>query len=1239
MAQTDQRSRRKQIEAAIAAQEALRGTLDDALIDTTIASLQAQLQALEPVRQLRKLATILFMDIAGHTALVRDLDPEDQMTLIDPLLARMASEIDAFGGHVARFQGDGFKAVFGLPIAHENDATHAVRAGLAIQAAAGAIAAELQAERGLAGFKVRVGITTGMVYSGGETEGEDTIKGSAVNLAARLESAAEPGTVLISHDTYRHVRGIFDVEPRDPVQAKGFDRPVPVYRVLRAKPRPFRRGSRGVEGIETRMIGRDGELKILQDAYYTSSEEQVHQAVTVVGEAGLGKSRLLYEFENWVDLLPEKVWLFKSRAQQEAQNNPFALLRDLLAFRFEIQTDDSANQVREKLARGIQDGLGTDHQAEMKAHFIGQLLGYGFEQSEHIQAAQGDPQQVRDRAMRYLLEYFQALTSRQRVLLLFEDIHWADDRSLDVINQFGYQLADLPMLVVSAARPGLFDRRPHWGEGRKEHTCVQLRMLTQRASRGLVKEILQKVDDIPAPLEDLIVEHAEGNPYFVEELIKMLIELEIIRPAEGGWTIAFEELERFQVPQTLTAILQARLDGLPEGERVLLQRASVVGRIFWDELLAYLQQADSRAAGDVKLSTSLAALRTREMIFRRELSAFREAAEYLFKHDLLREVTYESVLLRLRERYHDLVAGWLIEHAGERTREFSALIAGHLEAAGQPERALPYLILAGDRAATRFANQDAVRFYSLALEQAAGDARLRFDLLAKRISIFEIIAQREEQRSDIDALLQTAKDLQDEGCLCDAHIALADYYIETEHDLSMEPAEKAVELARRSEDPLRLAHALRRLGYSSWHFDDYERSKQVLSESVALFREAGQLGEAAASLHTLSLALNALFQSEDALQAVEEAVALSRTAGDRRQEATGLRRLAIVLKNYQRYSEALPIAEAALHLHREIGDRLGEGQCLNVLAYIHAGMREFEQAESCLHQFLALGWETGSNLAIWQGVDNLITLSYAPRGEFEKGLAFVEDQRMKAGSTGDDWLAAYLLILKCLLLFKLGQYEAILRLEPVVNEYLEQRPAQMFDLIFLLSGIGLVHAYLGQYEEGRERIRAALQLAREAGIADHYPAQADLAHVALLEKDPLQLRTALAAVRRINAKMEAAERVERMDTLALLSRLHLALGEDEPALACSTESVRLLEEEPWRLGYADDNPYFAHALALQSAGRLEEAAGYLQRAHDWVMLVAEKTQDAELRRSWLEAVPENRAVLAAYRQAETESRA
>jgi class 3 adenylate cyclase/predicted ATPase len=711
------RSARENLEKAIAAQESLRGTVEDSIIDATITMLKEKLAELDPVlQQQRKLATILFMDITGSTALTVDLDPEEQMAIVDPAISRLAKKIDEYGGRVARYQGDGFKAVFGLPVAHENDPEQAIRAGLAIQAEADAVALELESEHGLSGFKVRVGITTGLVFSGGETEGEDTIFGAAVNLAARLESAAEPGTILISHDSFKHVRGIFDFEPLEAIQVKGFAEPVKMYRVLQAKKRPFYRGMRGVEGVETHMVGRELEFLQLQKILEEVIEEGEGQMVTVMGEAGLGKSRLLYEFENWVDLLSEEVLMYKGRARLETQGLPYGLLRDLFAFQFGIQDDDRAKVVREKLDKGFGEGFGEGEASEKKAHVVGQLLGYGFHDSPHLAAILENPQQLRDQALLYLGSYFKSLSEKRPVLVLLEDLHWADEASLDALNGLASELNNQPVFTLATARHSLLERRPHWGEGQDFHRRILLEPLSKRESRQLVAEVLQKVQDVPEALSELLISNAEGNPFYVEELVKMLVEDEVIIREDPHWRVETGRLEEVYVPSTLTGVLQARLDGLPPEERKALQGASVVGRVFWDQVLEHINGSTDKGITDRGIADVLDDLRSRELIFRRETSAFAEAREHIFKHALLREVTYESVLKRVRQAYHALVAEWLIEHTGDRKEEFTGLIADHLEQAGKETEAYHYLVKAGKEAAAKYANGEAIHSFKRALE-------------------------------------------------------------------------------------------------------------------------------------------------------------------------------------------------------------------------------------------------------------------------------------------------------------------------------------------------------------------------------------------------------------------------------------------------------------------------------------------------------------------------------------------
>ena len=674
----------------------------------------------------RRTVTILFSDVKGSTAMAEDLDPEEVMEIMDVAFDVLIEPVYRYEGTLARLMGDAVLAFFGAPIAHEDDPERAIRAALDIISGAQEYAQRLERERGLEGFNARVGINTGLVVVGevgSDLRVEYTAMGDAINLAARMEQNAPPGGILISHDTYRHVRGMFDVEPLEPLYIKGRTEPVQAYLVEGAKARAFRKPMRGVEGIETHMVGREAELKHLQDAFYSAMEDGELQQVTISGEAGVGKSRLLHEFDIWAEVLPVQFYYFRGRANPEMRYQPYGLIRDLIAFRFQIQESDPGRMVREKLEAGVRLALGDERNSQAAAHLIGHLLGFEIGESPHLATVRDDAQAMRDRALEYLAGYFQGAAAQLLVLILLEDLHWADDSSLDALNQLSQALTGESLMVVAAARPELYERRPHWGEGQPFHTRLDLGRLSKWDSRRLVAEILQKVAEVPQTLRDLIVGGAEGNPFFIEELVKMLVEDSVIVKGEEAWHLAPDRLAGVHVPPTLTGVLQARVDRLPVEERTVLQQASVVGRLFWDRAVARINASAGEGIEEAEIRNNLSALRSREMVFQRETSAFADAQEYLFKHALLREVAYESVLKRVRRVYHGLVADWLLEQAGERLEEYTGLIADHLALAGRTEEAVDYLLQAGDRARGLYAHQEAIRAYeqALALLKAQSD--------------------------------------------------------------------------------------------------------------------------------------------------------------------------------------------------------------------------------------------------------------------------------------------------------------------------------------------------------------------------------------------------------------------------------------------------------------------------------------------------------------------------------------
>lgn len=906
---------RQKLEEAIAAQEGLRGTVDDAVIEATITTLREKLDAIEARERYpemrRKLVTILFADTVESTPIVQHLDPEDVRDIFESALQRMAKRVTINGGRVTGFMGDGFKAVFGAEQAREDDPERAVRAGLEITATMQLLSKEFEKVWGIPEIKVRVGIHTGLVALGGITEAYDTMMGSTVHLASRLEKAAPHGGVLISNDTYRHIRGVFDVVEMEPLLFKGFDEPVVTYQVLRVKPRAFRTYLRGVEGVETHMVGRITELKFLQDALKAALQEGEGQVITILGEAGVGKSRLIYEFQNWIELLPDEIFLFKGRAWQESQTTPYSLLRDVFAFRFEILEDDPVQEVIFKFEHGFRGVFGPGEEGRMRAHVIGQLLGFGFTSSPYMNEALNDPQTLRNRGIRYLREFFETVSRQDCAVIFLEDIHWSDDSSLDAINSLSSSIRQFPLLIIGLARPSLYERRPYWGEGLEYHIRIEVNPLSKSESRQLVTEIFKHSEHIPSKLRELLVGAAEGNPYFIEELIKMLIDNGVIIIGAESWRVETDQLVNVEVPSTLTGVLQARLDRLPIQEKLVLQQASVVGRTFWDSTVKHINAAFERERINEKqeIAEHLTNLRGKEMIYRREESTFTDSSEFIFKHAILRDVTYDSVLKKLRRIYHQLVAEWLIQQSGERGGEYAGLIGEHLMLAGKKGEAAKFFVRAAQKALRGYANKEAEQFFKKALDLSPP--------LAEQVSILSGLGKAISRQSRYNEAASVWG--------------------------------RAVDISRQQKDTDQISRLYAHLTRNAWHMDNTKESLQTALEGLESAQDAP---DSPGKVHLLHEAARAYYfngENELAETYTRQAIKLADKLNLFDVKAEALSTLGAL--------PGVPIEEKrsalveAIHLAEENGMLLAANRAYNNLGTLYYFfLAEIKNAHDCFHK-------------------------------------------------------------------------------------------------------------------------------------------------------------------------------------------------------------------------------------------------------------------------------------------------
>jgi len=466
-----------------------------------------------------------------------------------------------------------------------------VRASLAMQRSISILNAENRTN-----LMLKIGISTGIALVGAiHSADQVTAVGFDVNHARTLQETALPDQIYIGYNTYRHVRSVFEMQRIKSAEevlralAHKRGRTIQVYQVLALKPRAFRLASRGVEAT-TPLIGRMAELERLQRAFREMDESGRLTVYTVTGDVGVGKSRLLYEFDDWLDLIPESVYTFKGRASPSTQSVVNGLLRDLIAFRFEIMDSDMAVEVRRKLERGCADALGDTSETRIKAHLLGTWLGLDFGVSEIVRAAQADRLALKKRALFILHALFGALANRYPVVMLLEDLHWADEGSLRVLQEI--TRVDRALMIVCTARPLLLERLPDWGQ-QPGYQRLALQPLGESFCRAVLANLLPNGEAIWERLIPVTIARADGNPYYLEELVNWLIDEGVIVCEADAWQINTALPFPPPVPSTLTSILQARLENLSDAEKRTLQCASVVGRVFWDDAVLALQADDS----------------------------------------------------------------------------------------------------------------------------------------------------------------------------------------------------------------------------------------------------------------------------------------------------------------------------------------------------------------------------------------------------------------------------------------------------------------------------------------------------------------------------------------------------------------------------------------------------------------------------------------------------------------------
>jgi predicted ATPase/class 3 adenylate cyclase len=840
----------------------------------------AALAAAEPLaREERKVVSVLFADLVSFTSRAEQMDPEDVRALLSPFYARLRAELERFGGTVEKFIGDAVMALFGAPVTHEDDPERAVRAALAIR--------DWVREEGR--IQVRLAVNTGeaLVMLGARPVlGEGMAAGDVVNTAARLQAAAPVNGVLVGERTFWATRAVIEYREAKPVEAKGKRELITVWEALQAR---ARLGADVLPEARTELVGRHRELGVLREALARVRAERTPQLVTLVGVPGIGKSRLLYELLQIADAETDLISWRQGRCLPYGEGVSFWALAEMVKAQAGILEDDSADQAEAKLAAMIAEVVGGAQDAGWVARHLGALAGVG---SGDV-AAGGD----RSEAFAAWRQFFEALAEARPLVLVFEDLHWADDGLIDFVDYLAGWAGEVPLLVVGTARPELLSRRPGWSGGKPNAVTLSLAPLSDDDTARLIGSLRGRAV-LEAGQQAALLARAGGNPLFAEQYVQMLVDQDAVR--------------QLSLPESIHGIIGARLDLLAPPEKRLLQDAAVIGEVFWPGAAAALGGGDG--SGD--LGEHLHVLERKQFIRRERRSSVAGETQYAFVHVLLRDVAYGQIPRAVRAGKHAQAADW-IESLG-RVEDHAEMLAHHYlsalelaraadqDTSGLAPRARSALQRAGDRALALNAFKTAAGFYQAALSLWPKDAH--------------------QQRAELLRLLGTV--LQETGERAQAEAALT------------EGAEAATAAG--------LAAVRARISVQLADIHDYQGGSgaEALAEyaaAITVFEAEGDL-EGLAEAWTFTGRLRFWLGESPADQdALERAIAYARQGGNHRAQMQAIGWLAATLI-------MLPVpADAAIERAEQLlqtahGDPWAEADVLASLAQLYAYAGRFADA-------------------------------------------------------------------------------------------------------------------------------------------------------------------------------------------------------------------------------------------------------------------------------------------------------
>jgi tetratricopeptide (TPR) repeat protein len=1037
-------------------------------------------------------------------------------------------EIERFGGTVEKFVGDAVMAVFGAPVSHEDDAERAVHAALRILAAID----ELNAEHPDLELAVRGAVNSGeamVTLSARPAEGEGMVAGDVVNTAARLQQHAPVGGIVVGEGTYRVTRKLFEYEPLEPVTAKGKGEALRLWHATAP------RGRFGVDVepiVQTPLIGRDDDLALLQSTYARTLRDASTQLLTITGEPGVGKTRLTAEFRRWVDDQPEIVFWRQGRSLPYGEGITYWALGEMIKAQAGILESDSPEDAAAKLAVAVGEVAEDEAEVDWLEATLAPLVG----------ASGTVTSSEREESFTAWRRFIEGIAAQRPLVLVFEDLHWADEALLAFIEHLVDWSTGVPLLVLCTARPELYERHAGWGGGKRNSNTVSLSPLAADDTARLLAALLHKAV-LPAETQERLLEQAGGNPLYAEEFVRMLTDQGVI--GNGGELVDSD----IRVPDTVQALIAARLDTLPPERKTLLHDASVVGKVFWTGVVAEMGDRDDSAA-----RAGLHELARKELVRAARTSSVKDQAEYSFWHALVRDVAYSQIPRAERAQKHIAAAEWIERMAGERVTDHAELLAYHYTQALDLTRAV------GTTAGNELARA-AQRFLVL-----AGDRAMSLDL-EKAYSYYqralELLGTDEPERGDV--LMKLADTRQ--GTIEESQAALLE----------------ALALFRADGNEIREGAALTDLGHWAYLQGDGERTRQLQAEAIALLERHPAGEELAAALTRQAGTFAVATQPNETLMAIEPAFRVVDELDLPRFRARLLQYRGIARHDLGNIADGVQDIRAGLELGREQGDLGTVG-----VGYSNLGTTLLSRSA----QESADAYREGIDFAQTRGMSGNARWLMAERtwplydlGSWDEIVSDV-DRLLEASGLGRGYMTIIALTQKALVLVQRGRTEEA---APLVDEVLPRaREAQ--DLQVLVPALATAAALAvaaGQLGSAAALAREVEEITREGAAAARARYLPELVSIAILAGasetansllDANYFDTGRPAHAAVAARAVVAEFNDRPDE---------ALELYEDAAARWSEYGSVLERA---------NALFGAGRSLLALGRPHEATARLQEA-------------------------------------------